>query len=173
MTQSPSFRRNTLRLRDYDYSQPGLYFITICTKDRQCRLGRVDDCTVKLSPIGSIARSCWMALPDWFPNVDLDDFVIMPNHLHGIIQINEVAHALSNIIGSFKSATTRISRQNQLSPNQQIWQRGYFDHIIRTEKSLFCLRQYILDNPIQWHLDELNPANRFATTTHDLVPTLE
>jgi REP element-mobilizing transposase RayT len=83
----------------------------------------------------------------------LYEFVVMPDHIHAIIEITEVAHSLPAILGSFKSAVTRICRQRNLIDGHPFWQRGYFEHIVRTEKSLLRLRQYILDNPVQLDLD--------------------
>lgn len=157
---APRIRRKSLRLPGYDYSQPGFYFVTICSKNRRCLFGRVDEVTVSLSDSGSIVQDCWLSIPKWFPNVAIDQFVIMPNHVHAILQIEHQSRSLRSIIGSFKSAATRLCHQSHLSLDHELWQRGYYDHIVRSEKSLLCLRQYISDNPAQWHLDELNPDFR-------------
>ncbi len=158
------YGRKDLRLQGYDYSQPGFYFITICTKDKRCLLGCIKDFQVSLSPTGSVAERCWLSLPIWFPGVTIDEFVIMPNHVHSILQIDDRPQSLKSIIGTFKSAVTRLARQEQTLTNKELWQRGYFDHIVRSDQALFRLRKYIADNPAQWQLDALNPE-RFSEGT--------
>jgi len=171
MSQLTMPRRKHLRLPGYDYRQPGFYFVTICTMNRRCLLGSVDDFAVRLSEIGLIVQECWLALPEWFENVALDQFIIMPNHLHGILQITHLGPSLRTTIGSFKSAVTRLSHKKYLPSKQELWQRGYFDHIVRSETSLLRLRQYILDNPIKWHLDELHPLHPQPGRCMGIAPT--
>ena len=150
--------RKNPRILGYDYGQPGMYFITACTHNRLCILGDVEDYSMKLSNIGLIAQDCLSSLPQWFPNMEIDQHVIMPNHFHALIYIKERGTSLREIIGAVKSATTRRARKvDQRLLASDLWQRGYFDHVVRTEKSLCALRQYILDNPTKWAVDELNP----------------
>ncbi len=120
MSQPNTPCRKNLRLPGYDYSQPGSYFVTICTKDRRCLLGGITELTVNLSEIGSIVQGCWLALPEWFSNVALDQFIVMPNHLHGILEIKQQGHSLRGIIGSFKSAAARLCHQNLLPSKQEL-----------------------------------------------------
>jgi putative transposase len=155
--------RRSIRLPGYDYSQPGAYFVTICTRQRECSFGTVQDRVVVLSEIGKIVQQCWYALPKHFLFIDIDSFVIMPNHLHGIVIINEYgqdsalapsdgtrANSLSAIVQNFKSVSTRKSTrmlQNRTSP---IWQRGYYERIIRDETEINQVREYIETNPVRW-----------------------
>jgi putative transposase len=123
-------RRRSLRLSGYDYSTPGAYFITICTRDRRCILGEASE----------IVTACWSAIPQHFPQVTLDEFVIMPDHIHGIVILGDAAAPLSAVIGAFKSAASR-------QIGKAIWQRNYWEHTIRSDKSLNQIRQYIEENP--------------------------
>jgi len=173
--------RRSIRLKGYDYSRAGAYFVTICTHQRQCLFGDIVDGDMRLNALGEIARQCWLAIPDHFPHARLDEFVIMPNHVHGIIWIvddvradaanvvgaknfsplqNQYPHGTSKTIGSivrgFKIGVTKWARQH--ANVHTVWQRNYYEHIIRDEKSLNRIRQYIMSNPMRWHLDRENPA---------------
>jgi putative transposase len=151
-------RREAKRLTGYDYRQGGMYFITASTHMKICRFGEVEDCRMKLSPMGSILQHSLISIADWFDDVEVDHYVVMPNHFHVILLLGDSSRHLSNIIGSLKSAVSRAGKQrNLLDGNQPLWQRGYYDHIIRSERALFAIRQYIEDNPVNWHLDKLNP----------------
>ncbi len=162
--------RRSIRLKEYDYSVPGEYFITICTKDRVHLFGNIDNDRMHESQLGKIVRDCWVEIPKHFPNVELDEFVVMPNHVHGIIGINPVGvqyieplpnryqhiipGSVGSIIRSFKSAVTRWCTKNGFKDFR--WQRNYFEHIIRDDKSLDRIREYIASNPEQWHHDREN-----------------
>ena len=222
--------RRSIRLKGYDYTQQGAYFVTICTHQRNCLFGEIVDGEIKLNTNGEIARGSWLSIPRHFKNVELDEFVIMPNHLHGIIIIessevagealanqdfsqsfsevagealanqdfsqsfSEVAgEALANqdfseqqnlssqcfaptvytgervkingtkpqslaaITQNYKSVSTRqINRMNKAKGNV-IWQRNYYEHIIRNEEALNNIREYIVNNPINWVKDQENP----------------
>jgi REP element-mobilizing transposase RayT len=190
--------RRSIRLKVYDYTQQGAYFVTICTHQRNCLFGEIVDGEIKLNTNGEIARDSWLSIPRHFKNVELDEFVIMPNHLHGIIIIesSEVAgEALANqdfskqqnlsgqcfaptvhtgetvkingtkpqslaaITQNYKSVSTRqINRMNKAKGNV-IWQRNYYEHIIRNEEALNNIREYIVNNSINWVKDQENPAN--------------
>jgi REP element-mobilizing transposase RayT len=167
--------RQTTRLRGYDYSEIGAYFITICTRGRECILGEVSEGSMILSRLGGLVASCWGAIPDHFPAVSLDVWTIMPNHVHGILVIGArrgtacraptqerfgepVAGSLPTIVRSYKAAVTRLARRACLA--ESVWQRSYFDHVIRGEEELSRIREYILNNPLRWNLDEENPAHR-------------
>lgn len=185
----PQRRRRSIRLKNFDYTQPGAYFITICTADRECLFGEVVNGHMKLNPLGNIARHCWLAITDHFPHTALDEFVIMPNHVHGIIWIVEkpnktvgATHAsplhphasplrtkpepprgpkrqsIGAIVGSYKSAVTKQINEIRRTPGTTIWQRNFYDHIIRNEQSLYRIRKYILENPLRWHIDRENPT---------------
>ncbi len=191
MVNRPKPQRRSIRLPSYDYSSEGAYFVTICTKNRECLFGEIRNGTVELSRAGQIVRNCWLEIPKHFGNVQLDEFVILPNHMHGIIvlekqveciqplQNNNVGvqyiepspgidpalkkyqhvtpKSIGSIIRSFKAAITRWCRENSLEG--QIWQRNYYEHIIRNESSLNKIRQYIIDNPLNWQLDIENPSS--------------
>ena len=169
MTNGLQNRLNTLRLRGHDYATPGVYFVTICSYQMECTFGFIEDAQcvkepqfdLSPSPLGHLIIKCWQSIPDWFQNVKLDKFVVMPNHLHGLLQINNDEQiqptALTTIIASFKSSVTRQWNQQNGVASRSVWQRSFHDHIVRNEKSLNQKRQYIQDNPLKWHLDELNP----------------
>ena len=174
-------RRKQLRLKEYDYSQPGAYFVTICTKDRRHLFGGIKGESMHLNPYGRVVQSCWEEIPDHYPQVQLDEFVLMPNHMHGIIVILEdvdtvgARHAspqrknntLGDIVGSFKYAVTK---RNNESKGVSIWQRGFFEHIIRDGKSLDRIREYIATNPQRWQLDRENPE---AKRIHEFCQWIE
>ncbi len=165
--------RKSIRLKEYDYSQPGEYFVTICTLGKEFMFWEVVNEKMQLSTIGEIAQRCWMDIPGHFPNVSLDEYIIMPNHIHGIIVLNEsvvgveyiqplqktfqhvIPESLGSIIRSYKAAVTRGCRKCRR--HDFYWQRNYFDRIIRNEKELQNVREYILNNPLNWWLDEENP----------------
>ena len=133
---------------------------------------------MQLSQFGQVAEKCWQQLPTHFPNVDLDEFIVMPNHLHGIIIIKyAVAEnqskvlpvekfgnmmkpgALSTIVRSFKSATTRQINILRTESGLPVWQRNYYDHIIRNAMSYRRIKHYIRHNPLSWQADQLHPNN--------------
>lgn len=161
--------RRSIRLSGYDYSQPGYYFVTICIHNRkELFLGDISDGKFVENAFSAIVRTCWNDLPKHYQNVNLDEFIIMPNHVHGIIRIvddiagagfkpaptvNKKRHGLPEIIRAFKSfSSRRISETGQLFK----WQRNFYDHIIRDTTSLFCIRKYIQDNPSNWKNDSEN-----------------
>jgi REP element-mobilizing transposase RayT len=168
-----------VRLPEYDYAGPGAYFVTICTHERRVLFGAMVDREMRLSPPGEIVLDCWNAIPDHFAHVALDAFVVMPNHVHGILLFRDhqrrgmachaptttvkrrfskpPAGALSAVLGSFKSASTRGINRLRGIPGAPIWQRNYHEHVIRNETDLDAIRQYVVDNPLRWHLDEENP----------------
>ena len=154
--------RKANRYKGYNYSSPGYYFVTICTKDRLSFFGKIEDGKMILNEYGEIVKKCWLEIPEHFSRIKIEEFVIMPNHFHGIIIIDDFVenrHACSLrdvnenrqhqklpvIIGSFKSAVTKIIHRKYESSFQ--WQKSYYDHIIRNESSLNNIRQYIRQNP--------------------------
>jgi putative transposase len=148
--------RKLPRLPGYDYSQNGAYFITICTLNRHSIFGEVLTGEMQLNTCGEIAQNCWDDLPNHYKHIELDAFVIMPNHVHGIVLIFEQnpKHGLPEIVRAFKSYTTkRINRYEETS-NRTIWQRSYYDVILRNEKDLNIRRQYIQANPRRWTEDD-------------------
>jgi REP element-mobilizing transposase RayT len=160
--QATPHRRRSLRLQGYDYAQAGAYFTTICTQDRVCLFGAVADGAMRLSAAGELAATVWSKLPLRFPDIDLDAFVIMPNHIHGIIVLADRAPTIGKVVGTFKSLFAleyirgvRSSRWPAF--DGRVWQRNYYEHVIRDETDLNRIRQYIDENPLRWELDEENP----------------
>ena len=169
-------RRRSIRLPDYDYAQPGGYFVTICTHERAFLFGVVVDGEMRLGPVGTIVEECWLAIPDHFPSVALDEFTIMPNHIHGILFMSSGGTAcraptverfgeprsgsLPTVMRSFKSAVTSRINQMRSTPGLPVWQRNYYDQVIRDENSLHRIREYIVGNSAKWEEDPENPNNR-------------
>ncbi len=167
-------RRRSIRVQGYDYSQPGWYFVTIVTHDRQNLFGRIENGKMILNDGGKIVRKCWLEIPDHYPNVNLDEFIVMPNHIHGIIDIagvqnfvgvqnfeplqrrrNKYQKIIPKSIGAitrgFKIGVTKWFRQN--TDIHTVWQRNYWEHIIRNDTELYRIRNYIITNPQNWHKD--------------------
>ena len=180
MTFNPEIHhRRSIRLRGYDYAQPGAYFVTICTHGRECLFGEIVNGEMRLNLYGRIVEECWQTIPHHFDGVKLDEFVVMPNHVHGILNIVEQRrgtacrapttgteqfgqprpHSLPTIIRSFKSAATQRVNQSRGTPGTTVWQRNYYEHVVRGDADLDRIRVYILDNPAKWHEDPNNPEN--------------
>ncbi len=156
-------KRKLIRLHEFDYSTPWWYYVTICTKNMRCWFGNITNGQIKLNKLGKQVKSLWINIPDHYSSVETDYYVIMPNHFHGIIILNnsvETGHApslrkehnLGNIVGSFKSAVSKWAHQSG-HPSFQ-WQSRFNDHIIRNEKDLHRIRTYIKNNPLKWEIDE-------------------
>ena len=162
-------RRRRMRLEGYDYRQAGAYFVTVCTQGRACVFGSVADGAMILNDAGALVQEEWCSLPARFPHVCLDTYVVMPNHIHGIIVVDMGGRApasgvppLGEIVGAFKSVTTLkyvrgVKCAGWRPFDGRLWQRGYYEHIIRAEESLGKIREYISNNPQQWLLDSENP----------------
>ena len=149
-------KRQSLRLRNYDYALPGAYFFTICTYDRSPLFGQINDSHVVLNEMGNIVAQTWPELSARFQNLRLDEFVVMPDHIHGIVQKGAInlAPTLGGIIRTFKALCTyRIHRAIKNAP-AKIWQRNYHERVIRDESELNRFREYIRNNPEQWTLDQ-------------------
>ncbi|MDY7394850.1 transposase [Aureibaculum sp. 2210JD6-5] len=173
--------RKSTRLKGYDYSQDGAYFITICCHEHNCLFGEVINGEMVLNAYGKIAYNEWSKTPEIRNNVELDVFVIMPNHLHGIIILNGgrgesnspdtnikshlqnttdksnspqcgTSNTVGAIVRGFKSAVTK--QLNELNIDCKIWQRNYYDHIIRNEESYINISNYIINNPEKWEDDK-------------------
>ena len=174
-THHPQWHRRSVRLRAYDYSTAGWYFVTVTTVDRRPFLCDIIDGAMRASELGRIVQVCWDEIPLHFPHARLDHFILMPNHIHGIIQLTDVRRgtarrarkdesfgnpirgSLPTIIRSFKSAVTK--RANILAGvrGASMWQRGFHEHIIRSDSELTRIREYIRNNPGQWQLDREHP----------------
>jgi len=196
---SDKHKRRSIRLKDYDYSQAGAYFVTICTRDRACVLGEISDGQVVLTELGEVVADSWRWLGQHYAHVELDQWVIMPNHLHGIILTTDNPYGggsrpgstthgvrgplvgavrepplplipvgpqtapspalrkpLGRLIGSFKTVSTKRMNELLASPGIPFWQRNYHEHVIRSEKSLNDIREYIAANPLHWGEDPEN-----------------
>ena len=158
--------RKPNRLKYYDYSNAGWYYVTICTKHHKTHFGMVKQDKMILNDAGKIVDGCWNKIESLHKNVELDYYVIMPNHIHGIIVINVVGDAkfasptpdrtkmeLCNLIQQFKRAVSLQIKSMNLKQNF-CWQRSFYDRIIRSENELFNIRQYIEQNPLKWELDK-------------------
>ena len=175
MTELP--KRKSVRLKGYDYSQNGLYFVTICTQDRQQIFGEITANKMVLNDIGKIIENNWELLPNRFP-IELAECQIMPNHMHSIIHLVGAHHdapdntrairesplqkrsMLSQIIGYLKMNTTKQIRILKNYKYFPVWQRNYYEHIIRNEQELDKIQEYIKLNPQLWERDRNNPNQK-------------
>ena len=173
------YRIKSTRLKHWDYSSCGAYYVTICTKNRGKFFGEIINGKMVLSEIGEIVEKCWMEIPKHYPNVTLDEFVIMPDHLHGLIFIDNsfsvetchgmslqmrirkynefsrpVSQSLSMIINHLKSATKRWCNKNGF--HNFAWQSRFHESIVRNEKHLYVIRKYIINNPLKFEFDKKN-----------------
>lgn len=165
-TQLP--QRKRLRLQTHDYSVSGFYFITICTQAKTQWLGDVVNNEICLSPAGKVVQSIWESLPQRFSGLGLDSFVVMPNHMHGIILLTEHLQynkpesvfkpTLSKIVSAYKSIATHLIRQTTSIPDF-CWQKSYHDVIMRNEQILYRTRNYIAKNPERWIADRFYTKN--------------
>jgi putative transposase len=185
--------RKSIRLPTYDYSSPGMYFVTICTHQREPTLGAIDAGYMIPNDAGKFVEQIWHALPIRFPNLKTDKFILMPNHVHAILFLespqsnpgaasgapttatsltrasialqsgSELTGALTRhpslaaVVRAFKSQSATGVNKIRMTRSDPVWQRNYFEHIIRTPQSLDDLRRYIQENPARWHSDEENP----------------
>jgi REP element-mobilizing transposase RayT len=164
-------QRKKNRLENYDYSENAFYFITTCTKNNEHYFGKIENYKMFLNKYGEIVQNCWLEIPEHFEHIFIDEFIVMPNHIHGIIIVDENPAVVGNrhacslfnqrqyqkipvIIGSFKSSVTHKINQMQNEFLFQ-WQKSYYDHIVRNEKSLYDIRRYIIENPILWGKENL------------------
>jgi REP element-mobilizing transposase RayT len=149
------YARKRLRLPGYDYATAGSYFVTVVARDGLCLFGDVIDDDVELSPIGEIVRRAAEGIATFHAGVDLDAFVVMPNHVHAIVGIDRRRRPppVPAVVGAFKARASR-------GADRALWQRGYHDRIIRDEQELAALREYIETNPLRWALDREHPQRR-------------
>ena len=198
--------RHSTRLKEYDYSRTGVYFVTVCVKNKENLLGKIIDGEVVLSEIGKIAEQCWNEIPIHYPCVQLDKYVIMPNNIHGILKIIDndyvgvdnvgmknvgaedfqplrphtqkninmgvenfqplhqpkinqyqqiIPKSLGSIVRGFKIGVTKWC--NHQKYKHFAFQRNYHEHIVRNENELNRIREYIINNPLQWQFDRENP----------------
>jgi REP element-mobilizing transposase RayT len=166
------YRIPSARLKNWDYGSPGFYFVTICTKNREWFFGDIIAENVNATaclnptPIGEIANQYWAEIPDHFPFVELDEYVVMPNHTHGILLINKPDYKvwnknklgpqsenLGSVIRGYKAGVKTFATTNQIKFG---WQPRFHDRVIRSEGELNRIRKYIIDNPLKWSMDHQN-----------------
>ncbi len=177
-------RRRSIRLKNFDYGQPNGYFITICSHDRKCLFGEIKDGNVDLTVFGVAVREEWRKTAQIRTGVHLDAFCIMPNHLHGIMILTgtlaspdrrgtmlraptrhaeqfgkPTSNSIPTIVRGFKSAATVRINEIRSTPGAPVWQRGYYEHVIRNEIDLEETRLYIENNPLKWLEDKEHPGN--------------
>jgi len=197
MTYNPDIHhRRSIRLRDYDYSSTGAYFVTICTWQRECLFGNIIDGEMQLNDAGRVVDAVWCTLPERFSHVSLDEYVIMPNHFHAIILLADtvgaiptgrpdvsiptgrpdvdsadkhgravgvaptgpVSGSIGAIMAQFKSNVTKRSNPIRNNPGCPVWQRNYYERVIRNDDELARAREYIVNNPLKWDMDKENPV---------------
>jgi REP element-mobilizing transposase RayT len=192
MTSGPDLpQRKSIRLQGFEYAQAGAYFVTICTQGKRCLLSSIVGKSVELTLAGEIVRAVWNSLPERFPRLVLDEFVIMPNHLHGVLGLVGAGlappavnpgkdpanmakaappgaattarnYSLPDVMGAFKSISTIQVNKRLQRKGIPLWQRSYYEHIIRKGEDLRKIQQYILENPLNWALDTENPHRSSA-----------
>ncbi len=165
-------RHKSLRLPGYNYRQQGVYFVTLCTQEKLCLFGQIIDSNMRLNQYGKIVESVWQEIPLHYPDINNTIFSVMPNHIHGLISLQEfkragskpaptTGYSLSEIVRAFKTYSSRRINQLRNTTGVHIWQRGYYEHIIQSEKEYDQTGEYILFNPAKWESDHENPnANR-------------
>ena len=138
-------QRKRLRLAGYDYATTGAYFVTVCSMERDQPFGRIVGDTVELNPLGRIAEDAWHAGDTFHPGVELEAFLVMPDHVHGIVWLDRRRRPppLPAVVGAFKARASRRA-------GRPLWQRGYHDRVVRDEIELNALREYIATNPARW-----------------------
>ena len=212
--------RRSIRLKGYDYAQPGAYFVTICTREHVPLFGEIAEGEMRLNRYGQIVKACWRDLPGHYAHVSLDAFVVMPNHVHGIIVLTDEdegivvgagvdvgaavgaglgadadagagmgvgaglrpaptatpasaesehanprharRHGLPEIVRAFKSFSARRINAVRDAQSSRVWQRNYYDHVIRNDRELWAIQEYIANNPAQWAVDRENPCRNEA-----------
>jgi len=181
------YQRRSIRLPAYDYAQPGAYFLTVVTHQRQCLFGETVDGRVLLSGHGEAVEQEWLRSTQIRREIQLDAFVVMPNHIHGIVIVGAHGRApllhrsplrsaplhrsprsLSSFVAGFKSAVTKRINEMRGTPGLLVWQRNYYEHVIRNDRELARVRQYIVDNPARWEDDQENPAHQPQGSIGDL-----
>ena len=168
-----SKHRRSIRLKGYDYSAKGAYFVTVCALSRKLLFGNIESGEMRINKIGEIVQRFWKEIPQHFPHVKLDEYVIMPNHIHGILVIEDgivgannyspskvglskgTSKTIGSVIRGFKIGVTKWMRQH--TKIEHIWQRNFYEHVIRNEDELNLVREYIQNNPKQWEMDRENP----------------
>lgn len=163
--------RQSIRLKGYDYSQNGAYFITLCSHNRKCLFGEIINDVMRLNKFGILVRDEWIQSSQIRAEIIIGEYIIMPNHLHSIVMIssrNKLDHSdrslgyagpksqsISSLVAGFKSSATKKINEVRNMPSSPVWQRNYHEHIIRNQESLNQIREYIIHNPQTWKADTL------------------
>lgn len=168
--------RRSIRLQEYDYSQAGAYFVTVCAWNKECLFGEIGDGKFVHSDAGEVVADVWHRLPERYPSAEMDEFVVMPNHFHGIVVLKDRVGAglalpgskqkgaasgaptLGDVVRTFKSLSAVTVNRSLGRQGIPLWQRNYYEHVIRDERELHAVREYIRYNPLKWDEDENNPA---------------
>jgi putative transposase len=157
--------RRSIRLKGFDYGQNGMYFVTISVWNRESLFGQITNGKMDLSSSGELVQAVWDDLPNHHGGLELDAFIIMPNHVHAILALVGAglrpalsdAPTIPKIIGAFKTFSARRINQARGVVGVPVWQRNYFERVIRSDRELLDTRAYILENPLCWDQDEENP----------------
>ena len=173
---------HSIRLQGYDYSSTGPFFVTICTHEKRCIFDRIVEACVELNRMGRVVRECWNSVPVHFPQVSLHEFAIMPNHVHGIVEIGSQvgaqhaaplprprsktdsglkAGSLGAVVRSFKAAVAKQARE-ELGWHGPVWQRNYFERVVRNGQEFADASRYIAENPARWEWDRENPQMKLV-----------
>ena len=182
----PIPQRRSVRLKGFDYSQPGAYFVTVCTHEKRCCLGQIVRGEMKLNAIGVVVNECWLDIPRHFPNVELNTHIVMPNHVHGLFVIRPrmgegrrerpcgtraqhavplrangvlprlAAGSVPVMVRSFKAAASMRVRKMLRRASFELWQRGYYESAVLRPEEFQNARRYIIENPVRWHADSEN-----------------
>lgn len=149
--------RKRLRLDHYEYLSEGFYFITICINDFKCLFGFIGNEEMHLNTLGQFVQTTWLSIPNYYPSIEIHEMIVMPNHIHGILKIIEENQSgkrdsITKAVGGFKAVTSKYAKANLVS--DKLWQRGFYDHIIRKQESLIKIENYIAENPIKWSEDK-------------------
>jgi putative transposase len=175
----PRYHRRSIRLPAYDYAQAGAYFVTMVTHQRQCLFGEIVGGQMRLAAHGQVVSEQWLRSELVRSEIELDAFIVMPNHIHGIVIIRAHpmdvgAHSraplpssspyrpprsLGSLVAGFKSAATKRINEMRGTLGVPVWQRNYYERVIRSDEELKRVRQYIIDNPAHWEEDRENPNN--------------
>lgn len=183
MPKEKQFHRRSIRLRGADYSEPGAYFITICAANKKSIFGKIENGRAVLNRLGEMIRACWIRIPKHFAYASIKEFVVMPNHLHDIIALSvgaryivpfdrkartperfqkPVKGSIPTIVRTFKAAVARQARKELGIDGSGIWQRNYFERVLREGQDYADVSRYIVENPMRWEWDEENPGRKIA-----------
>lgn len=183
-------RRRSIRLPEFDYARHGPFFVTLCVKNRKCIFGAVADGQMQLNRFGQIIEDEWIHTAELRPETVFDAYVVMPNHFHGIVSVlnaeaerlgrvgahsraplRRQSRSLGSLIAQFKATTARLINLLRGTPGASIWQRNYYEHIVRDERDLERIRDYIAANPARWEEDGYHPSRLSGRGAQPCAPT--